>query len=252
MIIPWEDLSAGYGIGLRLIRFDVRHRGALPPPRVVDQKFRIHTEHPVQQRLVRLGDLPHSRDPCTGQPVHGPFPHFPEIGQRFMVPQRHPIGLLAQYPDVVLHMLRRDVQRHLCQIEIGPDPGSRRIFQDVLHHPDAQLFRGHLIHLQIIRHIHKNFVDTVNVDILLRDIFQINTVDLSRIVDIELHPRRSHDISDPLRDLKHPASPGDPHGFHRRGYGETDGLLRPLRIRHNQIGSHRIQMSLPALHRSIE
>ena len=40
----------------------------------------------------------------------------------------------------------------------------------------------------------------------------------------------------------------DAKGLHGRGDGETDGLLRTLRICYYQIGGHRIQSSIRTFH----
>ena len=109
-----------------------------------------------------------------------------------------------------------------------------------------------MVHLQIICHIHKNFINRIDMNVIFRNILQINTIYFCRIVDIELHSRRCHNIFHVLRNLKYPASSRNSQCFHRRRYRQTNRLAGPLRIRNDQTGLHRIQSTLHALYRSIK
>ena len=222
---------------------------------MIDQELRIDAEHLIEQVFLCLRDLSHGGDPRPGEAVRYPSSDPPEICQRLMIPQGPPVSLLIQDPDVVLHVLRGNVQRHLGKIQVGADPrrgsDSRRP-QDIVHDLYAQLLRGHLIHPQILCHIHEHLVDTVDMDIFLRNVLQIDSIDLRRIVDIELHPRRRHDIIDSRRDLEHSAPAGNSQRFHGRRHGKADRLLRALRIRDHEIRGQRVKPPLSALHRGVK
>lgn len=75
---------------------------------------------------------------------------------------------------------------------------------------------------------------------------------VSLIVDVKLHSRRSHDIFDSVWDFKYTASARYSQCFHSWWYRKTDGLICPFRISYDQFYLHRVQSSLPALHKGIK
>ena len=60
-------------------------------------------------------------DAVALQLTRNALPDSPEIRQGLVVPQGFPVCLLIQITDAILCMLGRDVQRNLCQIQVGPD-----------------------------------------------------------------------------------------------------------------------------------
>ena len=208
-VVPRQYLPAGNGAAFRAVCLDVRHGHALPPPGVIDQKLRVHAEHLIKHVLVRLRHILHGQKPKASQAVHRAASDPPEIRQRPMLPQGLPVQLFRQETDMILRVLGRNVKRHLRQIQVRSDPRRSRyprLPPHILHDRYGKLPGGHSIQAQIFRHIQKGFVDGIDMDILLRHISQINGVDIGGIFNIQLHPRRRHDIGDLLRDLKDPAA----------------------------------------------
>ena len=123
-------------------------------------------------------------------------------------------------------------------------------------------------------------------DILRRNIFQIDLIDLAADLHITRHLRRRNnivqrqrrilfqirslagcsrklvprsilpapgiDFPDLLHHLKQPRPSRDIISLQRRGDRKADGLLRPAFIRHYQICSQRVKSPFHALHGSIE
>ena len=145
--------------------------------------------------------------------------------------------------------------------------------------------RRHLVGVQIGRHIHKHLIDAINMDVLWSHILQICLIDLFAHFDIVSHPWWSHDVVQlpvgmcfqfyvvrrlarempsriasplvvhllhPLDHLEQPCPSTNAIGFHRRGHGQADGLVRPAFISHYQVRGQWIQSSGHALHRSVE
>ena len=172
-IVPRQHLPAGDGAVFRAVRLDIRHGHALPSPGMIDQKLRVHTEHLIERVLVRLRHILHGQKPQASQTVHRTPPDPPEIRQRPVLPQGLTVQLLGQKADMILRMLCRNVQRHLCQIQVRPDPRRRRysgLPLHILHDRHSKLPGGHSIHAQVIRHIQKGFVNGIDMDVLLRHI----------------------------------------------------------------------------------
>ena len=145
-----------------------------------------------------------------------------------MIPQNPAIGFFIQYPNMILYMLCCDIQCNFGQIQICSNPGSRSnpgMFKNIFHDPYTQFLCRHLIHCQIIRYIHKHFIDTVNMDVFFGNVFQINRINLCRIINIKLHPWWSHDIFDPFGYFKNPTSPWYSQFFHCRGNCKTDSFI---------------------------
>ena len=89
-------------------------------------------------------------------------------------------------------------------------------------------------------------------NILFGNIFQVNTVNLSCIINIMLHSGRSCNIRNILWDLKDPAAVVHAQLLHGRCDSQADGLVTTIRVCYHQIGSHGIQSPFHALHGGIE
>ena len=121
--------------------------------------------------------------------------------------------------------------------------------------------------------------------ILRRDVFEIDLVDLRGGLHIKRHPRRRGDIvqrkgrilaqrvriaaaagklppgggpprsidgSHALHDLKQPCAPRNAIGLESGGHGKADGLFRPALVRDDKMRSQRIQSARHAFDRSIK
>ena len=186
-------------------------------------------------------------------------------------------------------MLRHNIHRNLPEIKVGPDPAGRRysrLLQNFMNHLHGKLAGGHMINMEIVRNIHKHFVDGINMDIFGRYVFQINLIDVGTVPDIEGHPRHRGnvvklkfrifpkltnirrlpgelmpvsfkqtlriDIADFLHHLKKSWPSGYSKRFECRGHSQTDGFFGPARIRNHKIACQRIQPPLHTLHGGIK
>ena len=201
-----QHLTIAEGMIFRLIRLDHVNGARFPAPRVVDQQLGVDAEELVQQILVRdraQGDVPHRIDAVAGQFIGDPLPHPPEIGQRAVIPKRMPIAHFIQRGDsdavrIRLDMLGDNIHRDLTQIEVAADACGGCDAGRLQHIPDhrhGQLPGGHVINVQIMRDIHEYLVDRVNMDVLGRNIFEINVVNLGAACNIMRHARHSNLIS---------------------------------------------------------
>ena len=89
-------------------------------------------------------------------------------------------------------------------------------------------------------------------DVILGNIFQVNTVYLCGIIDIELHPGSGGNIGYILWNFEYTASVFDPERFHGRGDGKADCFFGPFKVRNDKVGSHRVKLPLRAFHGSVE
>ena len=67
-------------------------------------------------------------------------------------------------------------------------------FQHILYHGHCKFSCCHIIGMQIIRYIHKHFVNRIRKNIFRCNIFQINAVNSGAVFQIESHPGRSNNI----------------------------------------------------------
>ena len=88
---------------------------------------------------------------------------------------------------------------------------------------------------------YKGFIDRVSVDILWGKVLEKDAMDLCCTVNVELHPGRGNNIFDITWYVTNPTPILYPQSFHARRNCKTNRVLRPIRIRNNQIGFHRIQ-----------
>ena len=124
-----------------------------------------------------------------------------------MVPQQIPVRLLVQLRNADTILVRRDVLCHnvhgqLCKVEVGADAcrcGDAGVVQHLPHHGHGKLVGAHVVIGQIARHIDKNLIDGVGVNIRRGHIFEVGLVDLGGNVQIPLHPGRRNDVAQPQR-----------------------------------------------------
>ena len=109
-----------------------------------------------------------------------------------------------------------------------------------------------MIELEIGGYIQKSFINGIDMDILFRNIVQIDAVNGDRIVDIQLHARFSHNILYSFRNFKDTAAIADAQFLHCRCDGKTDCFIASFWISHNQIGGHGVKTTFYTFHRSVK
>ena len=207
-----QHLAGAHAVIFRAICLDIRNRTGFPTPGMVDQKLRVHPEKLIQKLLIIIfsrfsqrtgGNISHGENPMGLQLLLISFSHAPEIRQRLMGPENLPVRHFIQRPDPHSVFIRRNMLRHnvhgdFAEIEIRADSrsgGDSRILKYIQDHFPRQLFRCHLICFQIMSGVDKHLINRIHMDILRRNIFQINFVDSGAVFHIKGHPGRSRNIS---------------------------------------------------------
>ena len=153
-----------------------------------------------------------------------------------MVPKLSAVQVLVQesHPDPVLVgllVLGHDVHGDLAQVQVRTDAAGRRDPRGRVDLAD-QFFCQHegrgVISIEIGCQIDEDFVHRVYVDILRRDVLQIDVVDPGTVFHVQGHAGHRGDIGDlllallfacsidlahTLHDLEQPGSATDPQGF---------------------------------------
>ena len=193
-----KDLSLPYAVGRRLEGLDLRDGAGLPSPRMVDQKLCVHAKGLVERLLIlqrKARQIAHGEYSQFAKPRRIPLADSPKVRDRLMVPELFPVRALIQLrdPDAVFirfHVLGHDVHRYFGKVEIGPDSGRRGdpgLAQHVADHLHSQIVGRHPVGIQILRHVDEDLVDGVDVDVLRRDIAEVDIVDPGAVVHIESH-----------------------------------------------------------------
>ena len=184
-------------------------------------------------------------------------------------------------------MFGLNIHRNLGQIHITSNAtGSCNacLIIDLFNHRHRQFSGTHFIGIEIITYINKNLINTINMNILLRNILQIDRINLRRITHIVGHTwwryiktecrsyiflnlfikeRLPHkplglfqslpvDLFNPLINLKKTGSATYPVWLKRWRYRQTDSLLSSWLISHYQISGQRIKTTLNTLHWGIK
>ena len=298
-----QHLPGAEAVRLRAVGLDIGDRARLPAPRVVDQQLRLHAEHPVEQifviKFVRpaeraAGDITHRIEALRLELPGVSAADAPEIGQRPVAPERLPVAALVERGDAHAVFIRRgmlgaDVHGDLGQIQVRPDPGGRGDAGRAEHvedHRPGQRLRVPAVETAVGRHVDEDLVDGVDMDVLRRDIFEVDPVDLRGDLHIQRHPRPGDDevqrqlrlrrervgvaaaagqrpagcappplgvhLPHTLVHLKQPRPAPDPIRLQRRRDRQADRLLRPLLIGHDEIRLQRVESPRRAFHRRIE
>ena len=266
---------------------------------MVDEQFGIDAEELVEKTLVIIlvrlpdgaaRDVAHRIQPVLLQLFRVAAAHAPEVRQRTVLPKQRAVAPLVKLRDAHAVLVRRNalghhVHGHLAEIEVAADARRRRDARRVQHvedHGPRQLASGRAVGLQIAGNVHQHLVDGVGVDILGRDVLEIDAVDLHTDLDVFRHARRRHQIVDregrvglqrevvralsgqpparraalpfgvdlphTLDHLKEPRTARDAVGLQCRRHREADGLFRAARVCHHKVRLHRVQAALHALH----
>ena len=206
-----QNLPGADAVRFRPVCLDILHTARLPAPCVVDEEFSVDAEHPIEQFFivvfVRLADgascnIPHGVDADGFQLFCITVPNAPEICQRAVRPKLLTVAHFVKLRNADAIFVRLDVLCHnvhsdLAEIEVAADACrgcDARGVQDVRDHNLCQLTGGHVVSLQIARHIHHHLVDGIDMDVLRGDVFQVYVVDLGADLNVFCHPRRGNEI----------------------------------------------------------
>ena len=205
-----QHLTGADAVRLGPVGLDVRKRARLAAPCVVDQQLRVHTEHPVQQLLVvkfirpaerTAGDIAHREQALFLKLFRDPASDAPEIRQRPVRPERFAVAVLGKAGNAHAAFIRRhvfgpDIHGDLRQIQIRADPGGRGDAgraQHVQNDRPRQLLRRLAVGAQIRRCVDEDLVDGIDVNVLRREIFEVDLIDLRGDTYIVRHLRRRGD-----------------------------------------------------------
>ena len=178
---------------------------------MVDEQFGIYTKQIVEQFLIvavggfsqgAAGNVAHGEKTVFLQLFCVPAPHPPEIRQGAVRPEHAPVGSLVKLrnPHAVLvgfDVLGSDIQSDLAEVEVGADACGSRDAGGLEHIPDhfhGQIPGGQAVGIQIVGYIHEHLIDGVDVDILGRNVFQVNVVDAGAEFHVVGHPGRRDEI----------------------------------------------------------
>ena len=264
---------------------------------MVDEQLCVDAEHLVEQLFVvvfaRLADgafcnVAHGVD-TDGLELFGVTPSdAPKVRQRTVRPELPAVAHFVKLRDADAVFIRRNVLCHdvhgdLAEVEVCADARRGRDAcgaQHIEDHSLRQLAGRHVVGLKIAGHVHHHLVDGVDVDILGRDVFEIDIINLRADLDVLRHLRRcdkiAHrarrvsrqltrvialfkeiaarfappfgvDLLDALDDFEKSCSSWDAVGFQGRRYRETNSFLRAAEVCHDQIGRHRVKAAFHAL-----
>ena len=154
------------------------------------------------------------------------------------------------------------------------------------NHCHGQFVSGHPVASEIGRHIHKHLVDAIDVDVLWRDIFQVNTVYLRADLYVVRHARRGCNIvnspvwmlfkfyirrgfacqtmpwhlaltfkvylAHPLDYLEETCPSTDAILLQRRRHRQTDSFLCSAHVGHYEVCGQRVKPSVYTFNRCVE
>ena len=160
---------------------------------MVDEDFTVDAEGAVEKFLVLHGtdgNVAHAGKMRVHQPLRLSGPETPEICQRSMLPELLTIGLLIElcnaYPVLICRgFFRHDVHGDLGEVQICADADGGRDAGSLQHLPDHGArhdvsgaymlpFGLFLKTVEITGAVDEGLVDAVDMDILRRNIVQIN------------------------------------------------------------------------------
>ena len=236
--------------------------------------------HGIEALGLQLPGVPLPHPPEIGQgpviPEQPPVSHLIELGD----------------PDAVLirfNVLGHDIHGDFAKIQVGADAGgggNTHGMQHIQNDGPGQFPGRHAVGVQIVGDVHHHLIDRIDDHIFLGHVFQVDLMNPGAVLDIESHSGRRHNIIEALLraglghgiiiapveedmprnpppalgidslylldDLEQPGSSRDTVGFQGGADSKADGLLRSGGIRHHQIGRHRVQTPLYALHGGVE
>ena len=208
-----EHLPVGQAVGIGMVGFNILHRHRLPAPGMVDQDFPVNAEGSVKPFLVRLrpcGNISHREYPAILQTGRLAGPDLPEVRQRFVIPEQILVAGLIQFryaSSVFIRrsLLRHNVHRHFCQIQIGADAdrgSNARLRQDSFDHRhghepcrlDAELCRSFGIGMEIRITVNKALINAVDMDVILTGIPEKDGINLCGHALVLRHPGHGNQV----------------------------------------------------------
>ena len=216
-------------MGAGAVGLDVCHGHGLHTPCVVNENLRVNAKLSVKGLGRVSGNLAHGVYAHSRKSLGDAWPHAPEVRDGAVVPQRSPIGLLIQLAKEVPAVLGSDVERNLCQVEVGAQPaggGDAGGLDHVLANALTKLARRAAVEVEIARDVHEGLVYRVDVNVFRGNPAQVDRIDVARALHVERHSRRHHHIVDGLGDLKDAAAVAHAQRLHGRRDRKADGLLR--------------------------
>lgn len=73
-----------------------------------------------------------------------------------------------------------------------------------------------MVGAEVVGHVKEALIDAVHVDVVRREVIQVDGVDVGGIIDIKLHPGRGDDVLDVFRDIRQAAPVLNAKGLHPR------------------------------------
>ena len=221
-------------------------------------------------------------------------PDPPEIRQRRMLPQQAAVAFFVQLRDAHTVLVGGDVlglnvHRDLGEIEVAADARCGRDAgrsQNVLNDAHGEIVGRQAVQLQIGRCIKEDLVYRVAVDVLRRDVLEVDVIDFCALGDVVCHLRRRDnvvqlplrvsaqivgvgrfpgktaaggtgappdvDLAHLLHDLEQPRATGDTVSLQRGGHRKTDGLLSAGGICHDKVRRQRVEVAFDTFDRGVE
>ena len=271
-----EHLSGDNASVLWPIGLDVGHGAGLVAPGMINENLCIHTKHPVELALAgrlegAVGKFSQGEDAVFFQPSGSSVANAPEVGEGAVVPQLPSEFHLVQHrhphsPLVGLRPLCQNVHGNLAQEEIGPNAhggGDAGGLLNLLNDPAAQALGVGSVEGQVGGEVDEHLVYGIYVDVVGREVPEVDLVDVGGIGEVEGHAGWGGDVVQPfscpclyfphcLQHLEHAAPPAEAVFFHGWSYCQADGVSAPLGICHHQAGGEGIQSPLDTLHTGIE
>ena len=163
---------------------------------MVDQDLPVNAEDPVEELLVlqgAQGDIAHGVEMRVHQAAGFARAELPEIRERPVIPEQAAIGALVQLRDahtvpIGRGLLRHNVHRHLGEVQVRPDAHRGRDAGGGEHLPDHRAChhmsgahalrpRLFLVAEEVACAVDKSLVHAVDVDVLGRDIMEVDGED---------------------------------------------------------------------------
>ena len=178
---------------------------------MIDEQFRVYSEQLVEKIFIMIvcwlpdgapGNITHGVHAVGFQLFRIAPAHTPEVCQWTVGPEGAAVAHFIKLRDADAvfirgDMFRLDVHGNLTEIQVRAD--SRRGcdaggLQHIQNHFHGQLPGRDSVCFQIVRHIHENLVDGIDMNILRCDISQIDIVNVGAAFHIMGHPGRCSDI----------------------------------------------------------
>ena len=157
---------------------------------MINENFRIDSKFFEQHLFLRKAcprKFSHRMDSVLSQFPYCTGPDLPEISQWLMIPKQIPEGLFIEGSNPYTVWIRSsvlgdDIHGEFAQIQIGPDPGGCSNSGGIKYLADdcfCQIIGRHPVMCQIGSNIHKHLINGVHMNVLWRNIFQINRINFS-------------------------------------------------------------------------